>query len=201
MEPSSRIDVPPADWAGSLVEARQTVLPKRLAEPGPDQAQLRQILEAAAHAPDHDRQVPWRFVIVPSARRADLGDAFARALRERDPLATAGQVEQAREKAFRAPLLMLAVVRFDPHSDIPAEERILSTGCAIQNMLLVTTAQGFGSALTSGKAMRSPALRELFALGEHEQALCFVSIGTAATRKPRPARPSTADYVTVLGSG
>lgn len=199
MEQPSPNDPPPADWAAALIEARQTVLPKRLVDPGPDPAQLRQILEAAAHAPDHDRQVPWRFVIVPAERRAELGEAFAQALRARDPLATAEQMEQAREKALRGPLLMLAVVRLEPGGDIPAEERILSTGCAIQNMLLVATAQGFGSALTSGKAMHSPALRSLFALGDDEQALCFISIGTAASRKPRPPRPSQAAYVSVLG--
>jgi nitroreductase len=198
MDKSSSPDLPPATWAAALIEARQTVLPRRLAAPGPDEAQLRQMLEAAAAAPDHDRLVPWRFVVVPEQRRGALGEAFAQALRERDPLATAAQVEQSREKAFRSPLLMLAVVRLDPPSEVPDDERILSAGCAIQNMLLVATAQGYGSALTSGKAMGSRALRELFALGGNERALCFVSIGTATARKPRPQRPAPDDFVTRL---
>ena len=198
MDKSSSPDTPPAAWAAALIEARQTILPKRLVPPGPDEAQLAQVLQAAAHAPDHDRLQPWRFVVVPRERRHDLGEAFAHALRERDSLATAEQLARAREKAHRAPLLLLAVARLDAASDVPAHERILSAGSAIQNMLLVATAQGYGSALTSGKAMNSHALRALFALGEHEQALCFISIGTVASRKARRAPPAVGEYVSRL---
>lgn len=189
-----------AAWATALLEARQTILPKRLAAPGPDADQLRQILSAAAHAPDHDRKLPWRFVIVPERERERLAEVFARALLDRDAHATAAQVEQAREKAYRSPLLMLAVARLAPEGDdVPDTERILSAGCAIQNILLVATALGFGSALTSGKAMRSAALRELFSLGPREEALCFISIGTPTASKPAPPRPGPQDYVSELG--
>src|SRR5262249_19011256 len=151
---------------------------------------LQQILAAAAHAPDHDRRMPWRFVIVPQARRTDLAEVFARSLLERDAQATAQQVELAREKAFRAPPLMLAIVQLAPEDDdIPDVERLVSAGCAIQNMLLVATAQGYGSSLTSGKALVSAPLRELFGLRSNEQALCFINIGTPTARKPARARP------------
>ncbi len=197
-------DVSP-DWAAvvsELIQARQTVLPKRLVEPGPDAGQTQSILAAAAAAPDHGQLLPWRFILVPAGQRATLADVFAQALSERDPQAAPEQLAQAREKAFRAPLLMLAVVdgaRGDPEVDL--NERILSAGCAVQNLLLVATALGFGSALTSGKALKSDALRTCFGLGADEQALCFISIGTVASRKPARARPAVADYVSTLGSG
>ncbi len=197
-------DVSP-DWAAvvsELIQARQTVLPKRLVEPGPDAGQTQSILAAAAAAPDHGQLLPWRFILVPAGQRATLAEVFAQALSERDPQAAPEQLAQAREKAFRAPLLMLAVVdgaRGDPEVDL--NERILSAGCAVQNLLLVATALGFGSALTSGKALKSDALRTCFGLGADEQALCFISIGTVASRKPARARPAVADYVSTLGSG
>lgn len=192
-------ECPPAAWASALIEARQTILPKRLAAPGPDEAQLHQILLAASHAPDHDRRLPWRFVIVPAHAREGLADVFARALLERDPSAAEEQLAQAREKAFRAPLLMLAIARLaDPGDEVPDTERILSAGCAVQNMLLVATAQGFGSALTSGKAIGSRVLREFFSLSAQEQALCFISIGTPASRRKTRVRPQPQDYVTEL---
>lgn len=188
-----------AEWAETLIHGRRTVLPKRLAEPGPDAAQLQRILGAAAAAPDHHDLVPWRFVLVPAGARAALGDAFAASLRERDSGATSGQVEEAREKAFRSPVLMLAVARTeggDP--EIPAVERLVSAGCAIQNMLLMATALGFGTSLTSGKALRSEGLRALFALRPDEQALCFVSIGTIAGPKRARVRPGIDRYVSEL---
>ena len=191
---------PSAEWAQALIEARQTILPKRLVEPGPDAQQLRQILGAAAAAPDHGERVPWRFGIVPPQARGRLADAFARSLAERDANAPSEQLAQAREKAHRAPLLMLAVAQFGdpPDDEIPDDERLVSAGCAIQNLLLMATALGFGSALTSGQAMQSAGLRSLFQLQPHERALCFVSIGTPVARKPRRLRPDPDDYVSVL---
>jgi nitroreductase len=193
------------DWAliaSELIQARQTVLPKRLVDPGPDAQQTQLILAAAAAAPDHLQLLPWRFILVPQEQRATLAEVFAQALLQRDASASPEQVAQAREKAFRSPLLMLLVVdgaRGDPEVDL--NERILSAGCAVQNMLLVATAQGFGSALTSGKALKSGTLRACFDLGPADHALCFVSIGSVASSKPARVRPVVADYVHTLGPG
>jgi nitroreductase len=189
----------PADLAATLIQSRQTILPKRLTEPGPDAAQLEQILAAAAAAPDHGQLLPWRFVRVPQDVRALLAEEFAAALLERDADALPAQVAQAREKAFRSPCLMLLVVdaaRGDPEVDLA--ERHLSAGCAVQNLLLMATALGFASALTSGKALKAGGLRRLFALSDSDHALCFVSVGTAMGSRPGRIRPRTVDFVTHL---
>lgn len=184
----------------ALLQARQTILPKRLAEPGPSEAELEHIVGAAAHAPDHGQLLPWRLVRVPAARREALAGVFAAALLERDSAALPEQVAQAREKAHRSPVLLLLVVdgrRGD--AEIGLCERVLSAGCAVQNMLLTATALGYGSALTSGKALKAAGLRALFGLAEGEQALCFVSLGTVQSRRsPRP-RPRSSDYFSTLG--
>jgi nitroreductase len=183
----------------TLMQSRQTILPKRLMAPGPDAGQLQQILEAAASAPDHGQLLPWRFILVPTGARAALAGVFGAALLERDPLATLEQVRQAQEKAHRSPCLLLMVVdalRGDPDVDI--SERIVSSGCAVQNLLLMATALGFGSALTSGKALKSAALHTLFGLKEGEQALCFVSVGSVQSSRPGRLRPAMQDYVSTL---
>ena len=187
------------ELAQALIHTRQTILPKRLAEPGPDAAQLQAILGAAASAPDHHELLPWRFVLVPTGGRDRLAEVFARALVERDASATPQQVAQAREKAYRSPLLLLAVVRLrDDDAEIAPHERIVSAGCAVQNMLLMAHAQGFGGALTSGKALQSAPLRTLFGLKPDEQALCFVNIGTVVKARPVRLRPQAAQYVSTL---
>jgi nitroreductase len=187
------------DLLATLQRARQTILPKRLAEPGPDAALLAQILEAAASAPDHGQLLPWRFILVPEAVRGLLAEQFARALQERDSSALPEQMAQARDKAFRSPCLLLLVVdaaRGDPEVDLG--ERLLSAGCAAQNLLLMATALGFGSALTSGKALKAEGLRRLFDLKPADHALCFVSLGTAHARKPDRLRPRAGDFVSHL---
>ena len=199
-----KVDATPTDMdlvntVATLMQVRQTILPKRLMQPGPDPAQLRLILEAAASAPDHGQLLPWRFVTVPDDARATLAQVFGEALLERDPQATSDQVSQAQEKAYRSPFLMLVVVdalRGDPEIDL--HERIVSAGCAVQNVLLMATALGFGSALTSGKALKSTVLCRLFGLGPNEHALCFLSIGSVQSRRNARPRPVHDDFVSVL---
>ena len=155
--------------------------------------------KAAAHAPDHGQLLPWRFILVPQAARQPLADVFAQALLERDSAATPEQAEQAREKAYRSPVLLLAVVDAERgDAEIDLAERTVSAGCAVQNMLLMATAQGYGSALTSGKALKAASLRALFRLAASEQALCFISIGTVLSRKAARARPAAGAYVSTL---
>ncbi|MEC5212986.1 nitroreductase [Polaromonas sp. CG_9.5] len=188
-----------AAMAAALMQSRQTILPKRLTAPGPDAAQLELMLNAAASAPDHGQLLPWRFVIVPQAARAALAEVFGAALVERDAAATPGQVAQAQEKAHRSPLLMLVVVDgLCGDAEIDLAERTISAGCAVQNMLLMATALGYGSALTSGKALKSAGLRTLFSLMPGEHALCFVSVGTVQSRKKARLRPVPADFVSRL---
>lgn len=185
-------------WALEWIERRQTVLPKRLVPPGPDENQCLALLRAAAAAPDHGQLRPWRFIAVPDAARAALGEIFAQALIERDPTAAAQQQTQAREKALRAPLLWLLVVDACAREpNIPLHERLISAGCAVQNVMLMALAMGFGSALTSGKALGSNALRRAFALHSDELAVCFISVGTVARSKPVPARPQPQELLSV----
>ena len=122
---------------------------------------------------EHARR--WRDMPPEQRARAHVG------MRRFDKL-TPEQQAQAREKAFRAPLLLLAVVRLrDEDAEIEPHERIVSAGCALQNVLLMAHALGFGGALTSGKALASAPLRRLFDLHDDEQALCFVNIGTVVS--------------------
>ena len=60
----------------SLLATRRSGKARDLVAPGPDAAQLRQMLQIAARTPDHGKLAPWRFVVVP----ADARDALAAAL-------------------------------------------------------------------------------------------------------------------------
>jgi nitroreductase len=190
------------DWAAlaaELMSARRTVLPFRLGAPGPDPAQLRAILSAAASAPDHRCLLPWRFITVPADRREALAEVFVQALLERDPAAEAHDLAKAREKGFRSPFLALLVVdEAKGDAEIGLAERLISAGAAAQNVLLMATALGYGSALTAGQSVRSAALHRFFGLGEREQAVCFLSIGTALSHGKTVVRPALADYVSTL---
>ena len=190
-----------ARWAEALIHTRRTILPKRLAAPGPDAAELQAIVGAAAAAPDHGQLLPWRLVLVPIEERATLADLFAQALLERDASASPEQQAQARDKAFRSPTLLLLIVdgaRGDPEIDL--SERMVSAGCAVQNILLMATALGYGSSLTSGKALKSQAVRAHLRLGANEHAVCFISLGRVASQRAPRQRPAVGDYFSVFGT-
>jgi len=197
--------VPDSAWedfsnsAYALITSRQNISPKRLDEPGPSSQALEQIFRAAAAAPDHGLVQPWRFVMVPQYKRAELAEVFALALIDRDPGATLEQIESAREKAHRAPCLILVVARLGScEPPIPELERMVSVGCAVQNMLLMAHSQSFGSSLTSGQAMQSLRMRKLFDLSDGEEAVCFVNIGTVTKRKAPRLHPSPEGFVSSL---
>lgn len=188
-----------ASFAEALITSRQNISPKRLVEPGPSASELRQMFRSAAAAPDHGLVQPWRFVIVPPDKRALLAEVFALALVDRDPGATLEQIETAREKAYRAPVLMLVVARLgDCEPPIPVLERMVSVGAAVQNVLLMAQGQGYGAGLTSGQAMQSPRMRELFSLKPGEEAVCFLNIGTVTKRKAQRLHPEDCQFVSTL---
>lgn len=204
MELSTGLDW--SEFAATLMHSRRNVLPRHMVEPGPDEAQLQAILGAASAAPDHRQLHPWRFVLVPAHQRVRLAEAFGLALQERDASAQPEQLAQAREKAHRAPCLLLAVARLSEsgaHGPLEHEvndaQRLVSLGCAIQNILLYAHASGFATGLTSGQALASAPLRALFGLAQHEQAVCCINIGSASHRPNARPRPALGDYVSILG--
>jgi nitroreductase len=188
------------DYINQLIHGRVHVSPKRLIQPGPSIEQKQQILNAAKAAPDHGRHTPWHFYEVSESSRILLGDVFRDCLVDRDPLATPIQLDEAREKAFRGPLLLLAVAKLNDTEDgITPHEKIISLGCAIQNVLLMSHAIGFGAGLSSGKAIQSERLRQLFELPSSSMPICFITIGTVSKNKSGNAlRPDLSIYHSIF---
>jgi nitroreductase len=182
----------------NLMTARRHVGLRRLLAPGPDEVALDRILEAAAQAPDHGQLLPWRFVLIPQHRRADLGAVFEEALAQRDPSADAAARATARDKAQNAPCLLVAILVDVPGTAIPTAEKLVALGCAIQNMLLAAQALGFASGLASGGALDAPGMRRLLDLAPHERAVCFVGFGTADVQKKPRVRPQPGRFFSSL---
>ena len=185
--------------AAALITSRHNTSAKRLVAPGPDAAQVEQLFRAAAAAPDHGQQTPWRFVVIPAEKRALLGAVFADALAARDPAASGAEIEAAAAKANRAPLLIAVVAKLGPvEPHIPPLERMVSVGAAVQNILLMAHSMGFGCGLASGRAMDSAGMRALFRLQAGEEAVCFINVGTESPKKPGRTRPDPAAFVSTL---
>jgi hypothetical protein len=55
---------------------------------------------------------------------------------------------------------------------------------------------GFAAGISSGKAIYSQRMKDLFLLGKDEAPLCFITIGTATSNKAGRIRPNFSDYST-----
>ena len=172
---------------------RVTVPPVKMTEPGPDDAALGRMLEAAAAAPDHGRLSPWRFLLVQGAGRARLGDLFAEALAAERPETSDGEIAKQRQAPLRAPLIVVAVARIDPdHPKIPAWEQRASAACAAHNLLLAAHALGFAGKWATGGNAASPGVRRGLGLAAAEEITGLLYIGTAIEPQPLPLRPDPA---------
>lgn len=183
----------------TLIGSRHSVAPKRLLAPGPDTAQLLQMVDAAACAPDHRALRPWRLIRIADHQRDALADLFEACLRDRfgehEAPPTADDLARSREKAYRAPTLLLAVLKSTPADpEVPLVERAVTLGAALMNLLLAAHGLGFAAMLTSGRAVRAARFAQAMGLADGEQAVCFVSIGTAHVAQRR-GRGTAADYL------
>jgi nitroreductase len=170
----------------AALTTRHSVAPPFLTAPGPDEETLARILAAGASAPDHGRLRPWRFIVIRGDARTRLGEVFAEALVRRQPDATAEALEQERNRPLRAPVVIAVVARLDPeHPKIPEIEQILSTGAAIENLLLAAHAQGFGAKWLTGANAYDDHVKASLGLAGNDRLAGFVHLGTVDGKPPQ----------------
>lgn len=174
------------------IHQRQSV--GQLLEPAPSAEQLEKAFQAALTAPDHHRLKPTRFVVISADQRKMFGELLSDALAdlgETDAVA----LERVKNHPARAPLLILALTQFQPHAKVPHFEQVLSTGAAIQNLLLSLQAQGFSSIWRSGAVVESKLLKQSFGLAEDDLIAGIIYIGTAAKTIAARSEIDTQNYV------
>src|SRR5687767_9423364 len=160
-----------------------------LVAPGPDEAQLRDLLVAACAAPDHGRLRPWRFVVVDGPARERLGEAFAAATIERNPAATPTELARARAKPLRAPLIVVVVATPRPHPRVSMREQRAAAACVAHGLVLAAHASGVGAMWRSGWYGDAPAVHAHLGLDEAEEVTGFIYLGTPSGPTPAPRTP------------
>lgn len=172
----------------SLLSTRRSGKPRDLVAPGPDDAQLQQILEIAARTPDHGKLAPWRFVIVPADKRAALAETITAAYRAERPQAARLEIEALEQFATQAPALVVVLSSPKVDSHIPLWEQQLSAGAAGMNLLHAAHALGFAGGWLTGWAAYSDAVRDAFG-AEPERIAGYIFLGTPGKQleeRPRP---------------
>ena len=175
--------------------SRHSTPSRQLGEPGPDPAQLLQMLTVAVHVPDHGKLMPWRFLRIGGDARLRLGDALAQRALQRDPLLAAASIEKERRRFSFAQTIIAVIARITPNHKIPEIEQMLSGGCACFSLLQAAQALGFGAQWLTGWAAYDPQITALLGLGEHERVLGFIHIGSVLEAASDRDRPDPRDFL------
>lgn len=178
------------------LDARISTPSSQLEEPGPDEGQLLRMLRSAVRVPDHGRLTPWRFVRIRGDARLALGEVLARRSRERDPDCSNAVVEKDRQRFTQAPLVVAVVGCIHKDHRIPEVEQVLSGGSVCFALLQAAQGMGFGAQWLTGWAAYDPEVRAALGIGDDEQVLGFIHIGTAPTPAPERIRPDPATLLT-----
>ncbi len=181
----------------AFIQGRVSIPAKYLAEPAPDEEQLRQIISAGVAAPDHAAMRPWRFIAIRGEARTALGDVFIEAARSREPDMDAEKLKRTGEKPLRSPLILTVVATLTPdHPKTPEVEQILSAGAAAQQMLLAANALGFGAVWLTGPNAEAPEVKQALGIDEKDTIVGFLYMGTSTIKTPKPARPDVDAHLT-----
>jgi nitroreductase len=179
-----------------FLNARRSMPARQLGEPGPDAAQLEQLLTAAIRVPDHGKLAPWRLLLIRGEARARLGECLAEIHRRKEPDIADSALTKDRERYTFAPVIVAVVARIDAqHAKIPQQEQLLSAGCVAYNLLLGAQGLGFGAQWLTGWAAYDADVAALLGLSAQERIVAFVHIGTARETAPERTRSALADIV------
>ena len=187
------MNLPAAPGLDALL-GRHSVGPKHLVGPGPGDAELACMVQAALRAPDHAELVPYRFRLVRGAAKEGMAALFADAARAAGK-GEAGAALDA-ERALRPPMTVAVVARIDlGHPLVPAHEQWAAVGGAIANFLTAAHALGFGGKMLSGAKVRDPAIAAAFC-EPGETLVGWIALGTPARQPGGPARkPAVTDVL------
>ncbi|MEA3037150.1 MAG: hypothetical protein QOH04_2927 [Sphingomonadales bacterium] len=175
----------------ALLRTRRSGRPRDLVEPGPDAAELREILALATRVPDHGKLAPWRFIHVAKDARdafADLLERAYRAGKAEEPGRL--EIEAAHRFAHQAPELVVAVSSPVEGTKIPLWEQQLSCGAACMTLLLAAHAMGFAGGWVTGWAAYSPEVLAGLGGRDGERIAAFLFLGTPGAPLEERIRPS-----------
>ena len=168
---------------------------RALTAPAPDEGALELIFASAAAAPDHGRLRPWRFIVIQGDALGRFGDLLADQLRRQHPSSSEESLQRERQKARRAPMIVVVAAICTPGGKIPVIEQTLAAGAAAQNVMLAALALGFNSMWKTGAPAYDEQVKTALGLEAKDAIVGFLYVGTDASKPDTPPRPDWRDLV------
>lgn len=175
-----------------FIKSRRSI--GNLVAPAPTREQVEQAIEVALSAPDHKDLNPYRFIVLENQALNTLGTALKNAA-----IAQGETDEKTLKKAenmpLRAPMIIACVTDFKPHDKVPHWEQIAASSCAVQNLLLALSAQGFATVWRTGPLANAPEVKRYFNVTADNQVIAFVYVGTAVSTIPPRSKIDVTPFI------
>jgi nitroreductase len=126
---------------------------------------------------------------------------MTQSLQRRKADASPEMIQREKQKALRAPTIVVVAARPKSTDRIPEVEQIVSAGAAAQNIMLAAYAMGFGAMWRTGDAAYDDEVKTALGLPASDKLIGFIYLGSTDGAPSPAARPAFKDFVSSLPSG
>ena len=177
----------PSEEARLRLATRRSAPAQALIAPGPDKAQIDDILRLGARTPDHGKLFPWRFVVMGPRSRAGIA--------ERLGVLAEVQGRPAKDQAVlvkltSAPVTILVIFSPVDSPKIPLWEQQLSAGAVCMNLEHAANAHGFSASWITDWYSYDASAVALFDLADGERIAGFIHMGSISAPTLERERPT-----------
>jgi len=155
-----------------------------------DETLLRELLELATWAPNHRLNSPWRFRVLTAAGISSVLKEILSKLSSEEKEAFKGPLE----RVAKAGAVIYVTSLKDPQPVVD-EENFAAVCCAVQNILLESTARGLCSFWSTGKFFKHPLMGQILKVNETERFVGAIWLGYG-DQPEAPARKPASDFTT-----
>lgn len=174
---------------------RRSGKPRDMIAPGPDVAELREIIALALRTPDHGKLAPWRIVTVAAEQRDALAALLKAAWVKENPGAAGLDLSALDQFAHQAPTLLVLISTPVASSKIPVWEQQMSAGAVGMNLLHAAHAHGYVGSWLTGWAAYSPPVAAAFGAQDGDTIVGYFFLGSPARELDERPRPEYDDVV------
>ena len=161
-----------------------------LQEPGPNAAELEQILTIGTRVPDHGKIAPWRLIVIDGDNRAKAGQRLAEIAGRNNPSLDEASLEVERKRFLPAPLTIGVISAPQAHPKVPEFEQLLSAGNVALNLVHAAHALGFAASWVTRWYAFDAEAGAMLGARAGERFVGFVHIGTPTTSIEDRSRPA-----------
>lgn len=180
---------------------RRSIPAFQMGGPGPEAAEIRDMLRLASRVPDHGKLAPWRFIVYRGEERARISAELAKVALAAKPDLSDEMIKVENTRLTRAPVVIAVVSTAAPHFKVPEWEQVMSAGAVCLNLLMAANAHGYASNwLTEWYAFDEKAYPVL-GIRPGEKVAGFIHIGTPQVPPTERPRPELDEIVSWVGEG